>query len=127
MLCVRWWSNGKFNAESPKQGSKRLNSITKTIHFAHLGLLFIYALIAWIYSFLSPPPPAPSTVHKISSSTYCSVSTQYSIVYARRMRRSTRRIRVDVCVCGCVWGCVCGWVCLCVCGKGCGTCGGCST
>ena len=27
---------GKYNAESPKQGSKRFNSITKTIHFAHL-------------------------------------------------------------------------------------------
>ena len=29
---------GKYNAESPKQGSKRFNSITKTIHFAHLGI-----------------------------------------------------------------------------------------
>ena len=27
----------KHNAESPKQGTKRVNSITKTIHFAHLG------------------------------------------------------------------------------------------
>ena len=34
---------GKYNAESPKQGSKRFNSITKTIHFAHLGIIFIYA------------------------------------------------------------------------------------
>ena len=35
---------GKYNAESPKQDSKRINSITKTIHFAHLGtILFIYA------------------------------------------------------------------------------------
>ena len=33
---------GKYNAESSKQGSKRFNSITKTIHFAHLGILFIY-------------------------------------------------------------------------------------
>ena len=32
----------KYNAESPKQGSKRFNSIRKTIHFAHLGKLFIY-------------------------------------------------------------------------------------
>ena len=23
MLCVRWWSNGKFNAESPKQGMQQ--------------------------------------------------------------------------------------------------------
>ena len=34
---------GKYNAESSKQGSKRFNSITKTIHFAHLGILLIYA------------------------------------------------------------------------------------
>ena len=29
---------GEVNASSPKQGSKRFNSITKTIHFAHLGI-----------------------------------------------------------------------------------------
>ena len=34
---------GKHNAKSTKQGSKRFNSITKRIHFAHLGILFIYA------------------------------------------------------------------------------------
>ena len=33
-----------YNARSLKQGSKRFNSITKTIHFAHLVLLFIYAV-----------------------------------------------------------------------------------
>ena len=33
---------GKYNAESLKQGCKRFNSITKTIHFANLGILFIY-------------------------------------------------------------------------------------
>ena len=33
---------GKYNAESSKQGSKRLNFITKTSHFAHLDMLFIY-------------------------------------------------------------------------------------
>ena len=33
---------GRYNAENPKQDSKRFNSITKTIHFAYLGLLFIY-------------------------------------------------------------------------------------
>ena len=27
---------GKHNAERPKQAGKRFNSITKTIHFAHL-------------------------------------------------------------------------------------------
>ena len=35
---------GKYIAESPKQDSKRFNSITKTIHFAHLGILFIYGM-----------------------------------------------------------------------------------
>ena len=34
---------GKYNAESPKQDSKRFNSMTKTIHFAHLVILFIFA------------------------------------------------------------------------------------
>ena len=36
---------GKYNAESPKHlktGQQRFNSITKTIHFAYLGILFIY-------------------------------------------------------------------------------------
>ena len=32
-----------YNADSPKQGSKRFNSITKTIHFAYLGILLIYS------------------------------------------------------------------------------------
>ena len=48
MLCVEQWSDagpaGKYNIASQKQGSKRFNSITKTIHFAHLGIFFIYAL-----------------------------------------------------------------------------------
>ena len=34
---------GKYNVESLKQGSKRFNSIKKTIHFAYLGILFICA------------------------------------------------------------------------------------
>ena len=42
---------GKNNAESPKQGSKRLNFITKTIHFAHLVLLFMY--LSMLYSYKS--------------------------------------------------------------------------
>ena len=33
----------EYNAETPKQGSKRLTSITKTIHFARLGILDINA------------------------------------------------------------------------------------
>ena len=37
--------SGNYNAESPKQGSKRFNSITKTIHWAHLGILFIYGVL----------------------------------------------------------------------------------
>ena len=32
---------GKYNAESPTQGSKRFNFITKTSHFAHLGILYL--------------------------------------------------------------------------------------
>ena len=34
---------GKYNTESPKKESKRFNSVKKTIHFAHLCILFIYA------------------------------------------------------------------------------------
>ena len=52
MLCVRRWSDarlaagvGKYNAKSPKQGIKRFYSITKTIHFAHLGILFVCAVL----------------------------------------------------------------------------------
>ena len=57
MLHIRRWSNAglvqwyqpgwykyKYNALSPKQCSKRVNSFTKTIHFAHLGILSIYAI-----------------------------------------------------------------------------------
>ena len=48
MLCLRRWSNAgqagrvNYNAKSPKHGKKTFDSITKTIHFAHLGILFIY-------------------------------------------------------------------------------------
>ena len=53
IFCVRRWSNArpagrvgivKYSGESSKQGSKRFNSITKTIHFVHPGILFIYVL-----------------------------------------------------------------------------------
>ena len=33
---------GLYIAESPKQGNKMFNSISKTIHFAHLVILYIY-------------------------------------------------------------------------------------
>ena len=35
-----------YIVESPKQGSKRLNFITKTIHFAHLLLYYLSMAIA---------------------------------------------------------------------------------
>ena len=49
---IRQWSNarparrgvGKYNAKSSKQGCKRFNLITKTSHFAHLVIVFIYGL-----------------------------------------------------------------------------------
>ena len=50
MLCVRPWSDAELAGRVRlKQGSKRFNSITKTIHFAHLGLLFIYKNVYKIY------------------------------------------------------------------------------
>ena len=45
-LCV-----GKYKVESPKQGSKRFNFITKMI-FAHLGVIFIYGYTAIVSAFL---------------------------------------------------------------------------
>ena len=47
---------GKYNAESPKQGSKMVNFITKTIHFAHLGIFCIYSTTVYCTVF-SPSPP----------------------------------------------------------------------
>ena len=38
---------GKYNAKSPKQGSKRFNSNTKMFLFAHLVILFLYG--PWIH------------------------------------------------------------------------------
>ena len=32
----------KYNAESPKQGSKRFNSIVKTINIADLGIIYLW-------------------------------------------------------------------------------------
>ena len=37
---------GQYIAESPKQGSKRYNSITKTIHFAHLVTVYYLSIYA---------------------------------------------------------------------------------
>ena len=45
---------GKCNAESPKQGSKRFKFIMKTIHCAHLGVLFIYDLGVQFQGTMSP-------------------------------------------------------------------------
>ena len=55
-LWVRQWSDAmgrragsvvsKHSAKSPKQSSKRFNSITKKIHFAHLGII-IYLWGVW--------------------------------------------------------------------------------
>ena len=54
---MRWYQGqwagsgvGKYIAESPKQSSKRLNSITKTILFTQLVILFIYVSMLHIYS-----------------------------------------------------------------------------
>ena len=47
-----------YKAESPKQG-KRFNIKTKTIHFAHLVILFIYALL--------PPTPFPLTLGSLTA------------------------------------------------------------
>ena len=56
MLFIRQWSDigaarrvrcwqVLYNAESTKQDRIKCNSITKTIHFAHIGILFIYGVI----------------------------------------------------------------------------------
>ena len=34
----------EYTEERPKQSRKRFNCITKTIHFAHLSILFTYGL-----------------------------------------------------------------------------------
>ena len=51
-MAGRWAGSGvgKYNNESPKQGSKRFNCIT--IHFAHLGIIFIYGFMGQIYCML---------------------------------------------------------------------------
>ena len=41
---------GKYNAESPKQGSKKFNSTTKTNDFAHLVILFILSMNTHVIS-----------------------------------------------------------------------------
>ena len=48
-----------YNAESPKQVSKRFNSITKTIHFAHLYTFFYLSMARPLSTF------AHYTVHHV--------------------------------------------------------------
>ena len=38
-LCVR-----EYNAESPKQGRKRFNSVVKTIGFGHLVIIYLWSM-----------------------------------------------------------------------------------
>ena len=45
----------EYNAESPKQGRKRFNSIVKTINIAYLGIIYlcctyIYAIVQYMVS-----------------------------------------------------------------------------
>ena len=47
---------GKYNADSPTQGGKRGNSIRTKIHFAHLGILFIYGCIRLCFILRSKDP-----------------------------------------------------------------------
>ena len=47
---------GKYKAKSPIQGRKGFNPITKTIHLAHLVILFIFTV------------SLPSTRHSIAES-----------------------------------------------------------
>ena len=35
----------KYNAESPKQDSKRFNSITKRIYISDLGIIYLWVII----------------------------------------------------------------------------------
>ena len=42
---------GKYNGKTPKEGSKRFNFVTKTSHFAHLDILFIYGREDTIFFF----------------------------------------------------------------------------
>ena len=55
MICERRWSDAgpagrvnvgkyEYKAESPKQGSNRFNFIMKTIHFAHLCILYYLSI-----------------------------------------------------------------------------------
>ena len=43
VTCMQYMR--KYNAEGPKQESKRFNSHVKTKHFAHLGIKFIYGKV----------------------------------------------------------------------------------
>ena len=51
-----------YNAESPNQGSESLNFITKTIHFLHFGILFIYCTVGGRQTF-RPTNRNPIKIH----------------------------------------------------------------
>ena len=63
---------GKYNVESLKQGSKRFNSIKKTIHFAYLGILFICA---------NDPMSENLAYWRDESKTNCNVLVQYILFF----------------------------------------------
>ena len=68
---VRCWL--LYIAESTKKGSKRFNSITKTIHFAYKVILFIYApftptpLSFSSHRLLLPGPRHPSEAYTLKT------------------------------------------------------------
>ena len=75
----------QYNAESIKQGSKRINSITKTIHFANPGYDTNHTVYGVVHA-LEEMCTRPSRVYgcvcvtinkKYTVSTYCTVYTQY--------------------------------------------------
>ena len=58
----------QYNAESPKQGKKRFNSIVKTIYFSYPPIIFLFSppsrgAVRWAAIFCSPltPPPPHGT------------------------------------------------------------------
>ena len=72
---VRYW----YNAESPKQGNKRFNSITKTIHFAPLGILFNIYLC---------PHPLPLAPHPLFlNSNYSSLILNHRVITVIEVQR----------------------------------------
>ena len=92
----RWAGSGvdKHNAESPEQGSKRFNSITKTIHFAHLGILFIYgherAFVAFITNTIAKFIEVQRYLHRLAlSRNPCAATIEYFFEYILRIFKET--------------------------------------